>query len=126
MSDKNPASNINVTSNYQSGGITAHTVNVSPRFQRALGDNIRQKLLQNVSRQKLTVVWATHGDAESYKYATEIFDFLKLKGFNLFGSTPVNNIFTEPVYGVTVTHQDEKTEIYVGILSDSEKTIIHL
>jgi hypothetical protein len=126
MSDKNPAGDINITSNYQSGGITAHTVNVSPRFQRALGDSIRQKLLQNISRQKLAVVWASHGDEESYKYAAEIFDFLKLEGFNLFGSAPVNNIFIEPVYGVIVTPRDEKTEIYVGILSDSEKTITHL
>jgi len=123
MTEK-PAHSINVTSYHQSGGITAHTVNVNPRFQRALGDEIRQKLLQNVSRQKLAVVWATNGDDESYRYAAEIFNFLKSNGFNLFGTAPVNNIFTSPLYGVTVNpHADDKTDIYVGILSDSEKQI---
>jgi hypothetical protein len=122
MTAEKPETQINITSNFQSGGITAHTVNVTPHFQRVLGDGIREKLLLNVPREKLAVVWATSGDEESYKYAVEIFDFMKAKGFNLFGSAPVNNIFTAPMYGVTVNPQDEKTEIYVGILSDSEKT----
>jgi hypothetical protein len=119
--DKETPSNINITSNYQSGGITAHTVNVNPRFQRVLGDDIRKKILQNVPRQKLTVVWATHGDQESFRYANEIFQFLKASGFNLFGDGPHGNIFTQPLYGVTVTPRDDKTEIYIGMLSESEK-----
>jgi hypothetical protein len=123
MTDEKPEGDINITSHNQSGGITAHTVNVNPRFQHALGNAIREKLLHNVPSQKLAVVWATHGDEESYRYAAEIFDFLKSKGFNLFGSAPVNNIFTSPLYGVTVTPHDDKTEIYVGILSESEKNI---
>jgi hypothetical protein len=110
-----------VTSHNQSGGITARTVNINPNFQRALSDSIREKLEKNVPREKLVVVWATHGDQESFRYANEIFQFLKTSGFNLFGDAPQGNIFTQPLYGVTVTPQDDKTEIYIGMLSESEK-----
>jgi hypothetical protein len=120
---KNTTIDQRVNSISQSGGITAHTVNVNPKYQRALGDSIREKLLKNVPRDKLVVVWATHGDQESFRYANEIFQFLKASGFNLFGDAPQGNIFTQPLYGVTVTPQDDKTEIYIGMLSESEKPV---
>jgi hypothetical protein len=110
-----------VTSHNQSGGITARTVNINPKYQRVLGDPIRQKLLDNVPRSKLAVVWVSHGDQESFRYGNEIFQFLRGNGFKLFGDSPQQNIFLQPLYGVTVSPKEDQTEIFIGMLSDSEK-----
>jgi hypothetical protein len=110
-----------VTSNYQSGGITAGSVHINPKIQRVLGQSMRQKILQNVPRDKLVVIWATHGDEESYKYASEIFQFMKSEGYNLFGNGPSNQIFLMPAYDFTMVPGKDKTELIVGILSETAK-----
>jgi hypothetical protein len=118
--DKETTSNINVTSNYQSGGITAHTVNLNPTYQRKLGNNARKELLQNTPRNKEIVIWATMGSEEAYKLASEIFQFMKGAGYTLFGDGPFPQIFVPALYGMRV-RLNERTEIDVGLMDESEK-----
>ena len=118
--DKTEKPTINITSNYQSGGITAHTVNINPTYQRALGDIVRQKLLENIPKDKLAVVWFTSGNEESFRYASEIHQFMKEAGYNVFGNGPTLQIFLEPLYGLRVS-VGGNADISVGIMSDAEK-----
>jgi hypothetical protein len=102
--------NVYVTSYNQSGGITANTVNVNRPLQRKLGDDIKSKLIQNVPKDKQTIIWATHGSEESFIFASEMFEFMKKEGFNLFGTAPTNQIFLKPLYGVMVQPDEKKTD----------------
>lgn len=106
-----------VTSYSQSGGITAHTVTINPKFQRVMDNAMREGLL-SLPREKLTVVYASFNDEEAFKFANEIFQFLKVSGFNLFGDAAQGNLFTQPVYGVTAIPYPDKTEILIGWKSE--------
>jgi hypothetical protein len=59
---------------------TAHTVNISPNFQSALSGSIRETIVRETLPAKKPVVWATHGDQESFRYANDIFQCLKASG----------------------------------------------
>jgi len=49
MSEDRPIINQNVTSHNQSGGVTAHTVNVAPR-RRTLDDGLKQQICHAIRR----------------------------------------------------------------------------
>jgi hypothetical protein len=79
--------NQNVSSTNQTGGITAHTVNVvKPR--RVMGDEMKKTILAQCPRDKMIVVWSVAGDEESHFFAQEIFRFMQASGFKLFGDGP--------------------------------------
>lgn len=101
----------NVTSNYQSGGITAHTVNVGPQ-PRVLVDDLTKPLLNQVPKSKPVNVTAVLGDGEAMSFATAITAFLRASGYNVSGVN--QSIFTTVVTGTVVTLEADKTEIVVG------------
>jgi hypothetical protein len=122
MTNHNRALSINITSNNQSGGITAHTVNVNSKYQRQLGDAHRKQFLLSVPRDKEVVIWATMGNEEAHNLASQIFEFLKESQYRLFGEGPLPQIFIQQFYGVRVVVAD-RTSIEVGLMSESEKMI---
>jgi hypothetical protein len=112
--------NVNVTSNYQSGGITAHTVIVNAKPQRQLGPEARTHILETVPTTKEVVVWTTMGHEESLKLATEIFNFMKEAGYRLFGGAPMPQMFIPQLFGLRIRQEKERTEIDVGLMDGSE------
>jgi hypothetical protein len=95
-------------------GNIGHTVNINPSIQRTMGEKLRDGLLQNVSRDKLVVVWAVQGDQESLRLAEEVFGFMSSNGYNMFGEGPCNNIYTKPLGAVWIQPHSDKTDIHVG------------
>lgn len=79
---------ISITSNYQSGGITAHTVNVG-RPARHLTPVRAAELVQLLPRDKPVTVFAVMGDPEVLDYATEIASHLTNSGFAVTGPDQV-------------------------------------
>jgi hypothetical protein len=72
--------NVFVTSNNQSGGITAHTVNLGPR-PRHLDDGQRSYFLRTIPKGK-TVGVEAEDNPEAFQYAKEIADFLNSSGYD--------------------------------------------
>lgn len=108
--------NIYITSNNQSGGITAHTVNFT-KPKRELVDLEKQQLLEVIAKYPSYKVdiHAVMGNAEAFQYAKQIFDFLKSKGIEM--PLCVGSILpTEPIVGqkVNVNHTEKMLEMYVG------------
>lgn len=74
-------SKVNVTSYYQSGGITAQTVNVGlvpRRFAQETADSI-VALIQD--RSASVEIISSMGDGEALQFATEIFEWMKANGY---------------------------------------------
>ncbi len=74
--------NQNVTSYNQSGGITAHTVNVDRRIKRTMTDDFRAGLLRGLPRDKPIQVMGMNGNTESMAFANEIHHFLQGQQFS--------------------------------------------
>jgi hypothetical protein len=71
--------NINITSNWQSGGITAHTVNLGPQPRR-LGDaDVRD--LSKIPKSANVKVVCQLGDGEAHAFATETLSWLRVNGY---------------------------------------------
>jgi hypothetical protein len=105
--------NQNVTSNYQTGGITAHTVNLgSPR--QVMGPALKKQILDQMPRDKQIVIWSVAGNEETHTFATEIFNFMKENKFDLFGSGPAGNIFLTPPKGIVLVEEGDRRNLYVG------------
>jgi hypothetical protein len=111
--------NQNVTSTYQTGGITAHTVNfANPR--RIMGSTLKKQILDKMPRDKQIVIWSVAGNEETHAFATEIFNFMKEKGFDLFGEAPFGNIFLTPPKGILLREEGERRELDVGFPDGAE------
>ena len=119
-SDKTDRPTINITSNYQSGGITAHTVNLNAVPQRKLGPQASQQLLREVPIEKEVVVYSTVGHEESFNLACEIYSFMKVSGYRLFGGGPMPQIFFPQLLGMQIL-VDERAEISVGLMSENDR-----
>jgi hypothetical protein len=112
--------NQNVSSINQSGGITAHTVNV-PKLRRVMGDEMKRGI-DRCPRDKVIVVWFVAGDEETHSFAQEIFSFMKAKGFHLFGEGPQGNVFLgAPRKGVSLELGEKYNNLYVGFPDGSER-----
>ncbi|UZE51147.1 hypothetical protein ONR75_11320 [Rhodopseudomonas sp. P2A-2r] len=111
---------INVTSNYQTGGITAHTVHINSAPQRTMGAEHRNQLIREVPREKEVVIWATSGHEESHNFASEIFNFMKASGYSLYGEGPMPQMFIPQLLGVRI-RVEKRAEIDVGLMSESDK-----
>jgi hypothetical protein len=115
--------NQNVSSTNQSGGITAHTVNVrKPR--RIMSSLLQQSMLRDFPREKQIVVWSISGDEETHSLGQQIFNFLKQNGFQLFGNGPSPNVFLgAPPRGVLFRLGNPCNEVIVGYPEGTEPPI---
>lgn len=103
MSDaeKPSGTTINVTSHNQSGGITAHTVNIG-KEQRQLGDEERAFLTSTIPKHARVEIQNPLGDAEAHTYRVEIQQFLLEQGYtNVHGS---QGIYAVPERGQRLYH----------------------
>lgn len=113
--------NQNVSSTNQSGGITAHTVNVG-KPHRVMSRILQQSILKDFPRDKPIVVWSISGDAETHSLGQQIFGFLKQNGFNLYGDGPSPNLFLgSPPRGIQFRPGSPFNEVIVGYPDGSER-----
>lgn len=107
----NEKENVFVTSHNQSGGITAHTVNVGSQA-RHLNPDIASQLTQLVAKGKPVNVVAVMGDQEAFQFASEIKACLESQGYSVSGVDQV--IYSEPVVGQFVDPKGDGYEIRIG------------
>ncbi len=104
---------INITSYNQSGGITAHTVNIGMQT-RHLDLQEASQLDQHLLQFKSTAVRVTSvlGDQEAFLFANEIKDYLTSKGFAVAGVDLAR--YTQPVVGKFIRQSNNVIEIIIG------------
>ena len=91
------ADNININSFNQSGGITAHTVNISPQ-RRQLDQATKDQIIREIPKSASIQVTSVMGDGEAFNYATEILNFLKSNNYlNVDGVN--QGVYSQPVFG---------------------------
>lgn len=98
-----------VKSYNQSGGITAHTVNLGPQ-PRKINSKLQDIILTSLPRDQKIRIVAVMGDAEALQLAFEILEFMKRSGFNVEG--PHQAMYTEPVKGLVFN--DSTNTLIVG------------
>jgi len=111
--------NQNVSSINQSGGITAHTVNIG-KPRRVMGQRMKRGILEQCPRDKKIVVWSVAGDEETHYLAQEVFEFMRTNGFSMFGEGPQGNVYLQPSRGVRLVLGDQLNELHVGHPDGSE------
>ncbi|HTD98465.1 MAG TPA: carboxypeptidase-like regulatory domain-containing protein [Mucilaginibacter sp.] len=103
----------NVTSYFQSGGITAGQVIIAPP-NRKLDENNSAQLLNSLpdknEKINVTSVW---GDSEAFGFATVISDFLKSKGYKKIDGVD-QSMFTRPVVGQIIQRDSTGVKIIIG------------
>ncbi len=80
-----PAQVFNVTSNNQSGGITAGVVNVGPQPRNLNARHVSQLQQFLPDKTKIVTVKAVMGDGEAFSFATQIKNFLVERGYEVNG-----------------------------------------
>lgn len=111
MFNKNQNQNISITSNNQSGGITAHTVNIGS-VRRQLDAASAQQLLQALPKNKPVKVIAVMGDQEAFAFATQILGHLKANGYQAEGVDQA--VYSQPVVGQFINPTASGFEVVVG------------
>jgi len=104
---------INITSNNQMGGITAHTVNYGPHA-RQMDDSIGAKFKIDIPVNAKITITAIWGNSEAFNFAHQIMQWLKSNGYK-----NVNGVdqaaYSAPVSGIHIQPNSEnKFEIIVG------------
>ena len=108
---------INVTSNNQSGGITANQVNIGS-VPRNLDENFKRQLLEalTIKSEKIDIA-SVMGDSESFRFANQINDFLKSQGYiNVEGVSQA--VYSKPVIGQFIDRDKIGVKITIGSKSD--------
>lgn len=107
--------NQNVSSTGQTGGITAHTVNLGPR-RRTMNSpeatDLKRQILTTLPRDRPIEVSSVMGDAECFEFAAQLSSFLRDNGFNV--SSESQAIFNKPVRGLQVDQTGNPIHFYVG------------
>lgn len=104
---------VNVTSNNQSGGITANQVNIGS-IPRNLDVNTERQLLSFLnSKNERIDINSVMGDAESFQFANQINDFLKSQGFTKVDGVS-QSVFTKPVVGQFMNRDSSGVKILIG------------
>jgi hypothetical protein len=111
MFNNNQNQNISITSNNQSGGITAHTVNIRSA-RRQLDAVSAQQLLQALPKNKPVKVVAVMGDQEAFAFATQILGHLKADGYRAEGVEQA--VYSQPVVGQFINRTASGFEVVVG------------
>jgi hypothetical protein len=115
MEDKvGPAVVHNVTSHGQQGGITAHTVNVSRKPPRALGESEKASLLQTVPRDKPITILVPIGDQEALHLASQIHSFLRGAGQRFQHDLVMVTPFSGPQTGIGLYPHGDGFDLIVG------------
>lgn len=107
----NKNQNISITSNNQSGGITAHTVNIGST-RRQLDPASAQQLLQTLPKNKPVKVVAVMGDQEAFAFATQILGHLKANGYQAEGVDQA--VYSQPMVGQFINPITSGFEVVVG------------
>jgi hypothetical protein len=111
MFNKNQIQNISITSNNQSGGITAHTVNTGAT-RRQLDAASAQQLLKALPKNKPVKVVAVMGDQEAFAYATQILGHLKANDYLAEGVDQA--VYSQPVVGQFINPTASGFEVLIG------------
>lgn len=106
-------SNINITSTNQSGGITAHTVNIGPTA-RSMNEQIGQQLKQHIPTSAKVSVTAVMGDGEAFGFANQVLAWLRANGYAT--DEGVNQaVYSQPVMGEILEKKDDSQfELIIG------------
>src|ERR1043166_3771261 len=88
--------NQNVSSHNQSGGVTAHTVNIDRRIKRKMTDEMKSGLLRDLPNDKPVAVMGMNGNTESMTFANEIHSFLSTNGYRMTTDTATWHMFFDP------------------------------
>lgn len=102
----NEEKNINVTSFFQQGGITANQVFVGKQ-PRKLNDLLKASLKKMLPEDKSqeSIITSVMGDPEAFQFANEIKDYLLSEGYAAKGVNQA--IFSQPVTGQNITPKTE-------------------
>lgn len=104
-----------VTSYYQYGGITAHTVNVDTRA-RALHADMEAALLRDLPNDRPVLVLGMNGNAESMAFAHEIYGFPKGHGYEMKGESPSWHMFFDPpVFDIKISPGNRGAEWWIVV-----------
>ena len=103
--------NVFVTSYNQSGGITAHTVNVGAQPRHFNAETAAQ-LTQMIQKGKPVNVVAVMGDQEAFQFAAEIKAYLESQGYAVSGVDQA--VYLGPVVGQFIYPKDGSYEIRFG------------
>jgi hypothetical protein len=114
--DKPPATiNQNVTSHNQSGGITAHTVNIGPQrrdLNSPWGAPLKAQILDKIPRDKEIGIVAVMGDVECYELGMQLHTFLKANGYRLKESDGISQgVFMPPPRNVNFNPDTNEFQI---------------
>jgi len=114
--DRRPMIDQSVTSHNQSGGITAHTVNLNHRIKRTMSDDFKAGLLRDLKRDRPVQVMGMNGNAESIAFANEIHSFLNVNGFHMMNDTATQHMFFDPpVYNVKISPGNSGAEWWIVV-----------
>lgn len=107
--------NQNVSSTGQSGGITAHTVNMGPRRRNldgAEGVGLKAQMLSELPRDKVINVSSVMNDHECFHFAAQIRDFLRQNGFRV--GPEMQAMYMNPPRGISVCAEEAEVEFIVA------------
>jgi hypothetical protein len=105
-----------VVSHNQSGGITAHTVNIDRRTKRTMTDEMKAGLLRDMPRDKPVQVMGMSGNTESMAFANEIHRFLQRNGFQMMNDSATWHMFFDPpVFTVNITPGNKGAEWWIVV-----------
>lgn len=104
---------VNVTSNNQSGGITANQVNIGA-IPRNLDYETQNQLLTIIKKKDEPIdISSVMGDAEAFRYANQINDFLKTQGYSKVDGVS-QAIFSKPIIGQFIEKDSVGVKIIIG------------
>jgi hypothetical protein len=107
--------NVYVTSNNQSGGITANTVNLIEQEDRALTNEViasYDSIVQDNTAKNI-IIYAAIGDRESYQFANQIHNYLSSKYPNVQEGI-MYTMYKQPFKGVVAGLDNDNLLIQVG------------
>ncbi|TRX01200.1 hypothetical protein [Flavobacterium gawalongense] len=115
LNNSNPT--VSVTSNNQSGGITANQVNIGA-VPRNLDEKTQNQLLGILKKKnELIGISSVMGDSEAFKYANQINDFLKSQGYTKVEGVS-QSVFNKPIMGQFINKDSIGFKIVIGTKLD--------
>lgn len=100
-----------VTSHNQSGGITAHTVNIGA-LPRILDPVSAQQLTNALPARVAVEVVSVWGDQEAFQFATQVKNYLVGAGYTVSGVHQA--MFNQPVLGQVIENQANQNKVIIG------------
>jgi hypothetical protein len=111
MSDDKPSTN--VTSYNQSGGITAHTVNIEPR-RRQMTERDGAQIKQHVPTNATVRVATMFADAEAMAFATQVREWMLRNGYGEVGGVDEYGL-TQPIFGQRIEQKSDGSYlVFIG------------